>query len=192
MSAPAASGRRPTMIVVGAAAAAGLATISMLAVASDLRSERRHGTVCTVPALPGRVVDVTLIDMSPGMMQGGQNQWRTWHHGMMRVAVNPMTVAHGQVSLRVSNAGVLKHELVVLPLAASAAVGQRIVGNDGQVDETGAVGEASHNCGAGSGEGIKSGSSGWVTLSLPAGRYELLCNLPGHYNAGMFTELTVT
>jgi len=27
---------------------------------------------------------------------------------------------------------------------------------------------------------------------LAAGRYELLCNLPGHYAAGMYTELDVT
>ena len=30
-----------------------------------------------------------------------------------------------------------------------------------------------------------------MTLTLAPGRYELICNLPGHYAAGMFTELTV-
>lgn len=42
------------------------------------------------------------------------------------------------------------------------------------------------------GEGILPSGSGWVTLDLQPGRYELLCNLPGHYRAGMYTELTVT
>lgn len=35
-------------------------------------------------------------------------------------------------------------------------------------------------------------SNGWVTLHLPTGRYELLCNLPGHYTVGMYAELDVT
>jgi uncharacterized cupredoxin-like copper-binding protein len=35
------------------------------------------------------------------------------------------------------------------------------------------------------------GASGWVTVTLPPGRYELVCNLPGHYAAGMYTQLTV-
>lgn len=35
-------------------------------------------------------------------------------------------------------------------------------------------------------------TAGWTTLDLPAGRYELICNLPGHYAAGMYTELTVS
>ena len=30
-----------------------------------------------------------------------------------------------------------------------------------------------------------------MTLTLRAGRYELLCNEPGHYAAGMFTEFDV-
>ena len=47
-------------------------------------------------------------------------------------------------------------------------------------------------CGAGAGDGIDPGSIGWVTLNLPPGTYELLCNLPGHYAAGMYTELTIT
>jgi len=33
------------------------------------------------------------------------------------------------------------------------------------------------------------GTTGWVTLHLAPGRCELICNLPGHYARGMFTEL---
>lgn len=29
------------------------------------------------------------------------------------------------------------------------------------------------------------------TLSLPPGHYELVCNHPGHYRAGVFAELDV-
>jgi uncharacterized cupredoxin-like copper-binding protein len=110
---------------------------------------------------------------------------------MMTVTATPRAVASGAVSLRVANTGYLTHELVVLPLAPGEQPGQRAPGADGKVAETGRVGEASASCAAGAGDGIASGSSGWTTLIVSAGRYELLCNLPGHYTGGMWTELDV-
>ena len=47
-------------------------------------------------------------------------------------------------------------------------------------------------CAEGAGQGILPGTSGWVSITLEPGRYELVCNLPGHYAAGMYTQLTVT
>lgn len=35
-------------------------------------------------------------------------------------------------------------------------------------------------------------ASGWVTLDLPAGDYELVSNLAGQYAAGMYVELRVS
>ena len=90
------------------------------------------------------------------------------------------------------NAGTLTRELVVLPLPDGRAAGTRAVGSDGTVDESTSAGEASANCAEGAGEGILPGSSSWATLELKPGRYELVCNLPGHYSAGMYTVLTVT
>jgi hypothetical protein len=161
---------------------------------------------CSVPSLPGTVVDVTLTDMG-GRMTGTDGSWggrmpggmmggpMMSGHGaagaMMRVLVTPDAAAVGTVSLRVRNTGWMTHELVILPLSDGAAVGQRGVGGDGRVDETGSVGEVSRSCGAGAGDGLAAGSTGWTTLQLPAGRYELVCNLPGHYAAGMRALLIV-
>ncbi len=65
------------------------------------------------------------------------------------------------------------------------------------MDETGSLGEASRTCGVGEGMniapyGIAAGASGWTAITLPPGRYELICNIAGHYWAGMYTELDVT
>ena len=143
------------------------------------------------PGAAGTVVDVSLIDMNGmgGMMRGGQSSWRTWHAGMMRVISSTQNATAGTVSLRVTNQGVITHELVVLPLAAGQRVGNRAVGQDGKVDETGSLGEVSKSYAAGAGDGLSPGSSGWSTLTLPSGRYELICNLPGHYRAGMYARL---
>jgi uncharacterized cupredoxin-like copper-binding protein len=45
---------------------------------------------------------------------------------------------------------------------------------------------------AGAGEDIAPGDASWVILALKPGRYEVVCNLPGHYAAGMYGELDVT
>ena len=173
---------------------------------------------CTVPSLPGSVVDVRLVDagamgsgmgggmmgggmmgggmmgggMMGGGMMGGAGRSQSYPAGMMRLADLPSSVHHGAVSFRVTNAGWRTHEMVVLPLAAGQQVGERAVGSDGTVSEAGSRGEASASCAAGEGDGITAGSTGWVTLHLPAGRYELVCNLPGHYAAGMYAELDVS
>jgi uncharacterized cupredoxin-like copper-binding protein len=142
-------------------------------------------TSCSAPSLPGQVVDVTLTDMN--MMQGGMMAG----YGTGRVLVDSSQVHTGTVSVRVANMGVLMHELVIFPLT-SGSVGERTVGADGRVSESGSLGEASATCAAGAGEGIASHAMGWVTLQLPVGRYELICNIPGHYEAGMHAELDVS
>ena len=136
---------------------------------------------CSPPVLPGQTVDVVLSDMG-GMMMGGR---------MMRATATPSTVPPGEVSFRVWNSGMMVHELVVLALPADGP-GTRSVGSDGRVSEEGSFGEASRSCGEGAGEGIAPGAMGWVSLHLDPGRYELICNLPGHYAAGMFAELDVS
>ncbi len=143
-----------------------------------------YADTCTPPAnLPGATINVAVFDMGMGMGMRSA--------GRMGLSAFPSTVSKGKVNIFVSNMGMRTHELVVLPLANGQSVGTRIVGSNGRVDETGSLGEASNNCGSGSGDGILAGSRGWVTLNLAPGRYELLCNLPNHYSAGMYQEIVV-
>ena len=110
----------------------------------------------------------------------------------MQLLADSSTVAAGSVSFVATNRSPTTHELLLLPLAAGQQVGQRHVDADNTVSETGSLAEASNACGAGSGGGITPGASSWVTIHLTPGRYELVCNLPGHYAAGMYTLLTVS
>ncbi|MDQ2845916.1 MAG: hypothetical protein M3Y77_06125 [Actinomycetota bacterium] len=143
---------------------------------------------CSAPgSLPGHTVRVTLADMGMTRMMGGTAPMGA--HMMLHA--NPAMVPVGQVSVVVSNMGWRAHELVILPLAAGATAGQRIVGSGGKVAETGSLGEASGNCSVGAGSGIPAGRVGWVTVTLAAGTYELVCNLPNHYADGMFQKIVV-
>lgn len=145
-----------------------------------------HAT-CSAPSMPGHTVRVTLADMGMTAPMRGVAPMGA----RMMLRATPTSVAAGTVSFVASNRGWRTHELVILPLAAGASAGQRIPGSDGRVDETGSLGEASSSCAAGTGEGIASGAAGWTTVTLEAGRYELVCNLRNHYANGMFDEITV-
>jgi uncharacterized cupredoxin-like copper-binding protein len=179
---------RTRFVLLAGLAAVALAAASVTAIALSTSAgqpnQASNSAVCRVPALPGTQVTVVLSDMG-AMMNGGMMGGRM----MLRLA--PQTVPAGTVSFLALNHGTVTHELVVLPLASGASAGTRTVGADNRVGEGGSVGEASNECKAGAGEGIAPGDASWVTLTLKPGRYELVCNLPGHYAAGMYGELEV-
>ena len=149
---------------------------------------RMSRLTCSAPAsLPGQRVLVMLGDMGMSRMMSGPAPLG----GHMMLRALPAQVSAGTISFVVANMGWRTHELVVLPLAPGQKAGQRVPGADGRVDEAGDRGEASASCAAGEGDGIRSGSVGWVTLDLAAGRYELVCNLRNHYANGMHQLLVV-
>jgi uncharacterized cupredoxin-like copper-binding protein len=123
-----------------------------------------------------------MMGQRSGMMSGGS----------MRLSADHATVPHGTVSFLATNGGSINHEMVILPLPASQSVGARATGADAKADEAGSLGEASNSNGKGAGQGVVPGASSWITVTLAPGQYELVCNLPNHYTAGMYTQLTVT
>jgi uncharacterized cupredoxin-like copper-binding protein len=165
------------------------------------RMGREAATCATSAPTTGTTVRVVLMDMGghggrPGMMSGwmagaGWSARSRAMHGRMLLVAVPHVVSAGQVTFVAVNRGWRLHELVVLPLGSHTPIGRRSVGADRAVDERGALGEASRSCGADTGEGIRPGSTGWTTLRLTPGRYELVCNRPGHYAHGMYAELVV-
>ena len=213
---------RARLVTGVAVAAVVLGVISTLAIATLSGAFPRSGpaavpypagvpwapsTRCEVPALSGTAVGVRVAEMGAmmgapsvrgrgmgGWYRGGGDAGQAWPPGMgwMDMTISPTPVAAGEVSLWMANLGWRPHELVVLPLAQGQGVGQRPTGTDGKIDEAGSLGEASASCAAGDGDGVVPGATGWTTLTLPAGRYELVCNYPGHYRAGMYAELDVT
>jgi uncharacterized cupredoxin-like copper-binding protein len=189
--------RTRTLVILSAVVVLVLAAASTLAIGAT-RGHRNsftygpassYGTRCSIPHLPGTVVQGTLMNAG-GPMMGGPIMGGV-AGGMMRLTATPTSVPAGQVSFVATNMGSVNHEFVILPLAANQIVGTRASQSDGTIDETGSLGEASNSCGAGAGAGIAPGASSWVTVTLAPGRYELVCNLPGHYAAGMYTQLTV-
>ena len=94
------------------------------------------------------------------------------------VAPKPADVASGPVTFNVSNAGKVEHEFVVVKTSKPAS---DLLKNR-KPDETGNVGEIGS---------VKPGQTKALKLDMAAGHYALLCNLPGHYAAGQYADLTV-
>ena len=185
---------RTRIFLLSALAAVALAAGSVTAIAVAVSSgqpaaapgvQGQASAACRPASLPGTRVTVVLGDMG-AMMNGGMMR------GGMMLHVTPRSAPAGPISFVALNHGTVTHELIVLPLAPGAAPGSRTMGAGNRVSEDGSLGEASNDCAAGAGEGSAPGHACWVTLVLKPGRYEVLCNLPGHYAAGMYAELDVT
>jgi len=101
-----------------------------------------------------------------------------------RISAAPTRVAAGDVVLSVRNRGPERHEFIVVR-AHGAALPLRVDGVT--VDE-----DALKAAKVGALEPGTPGSLRELRLRLAPGRYELFCNMAGHYLGGMHTELVVS
>lgn len=97
----------------------------------------------------------------------------------LAMTVSATQVGAGKVTFHVTNAGTVAHEMVVIRTAKRAA---DLPMESGEASEAGSAGETGD---------MAAGTSKDLTLTLAAGHYALICNLPGHYAGGMHTDLTV-
>ena len=91
----------------------------------------------------------------------------------------PKSAKAGKITFVVHNKGKLSHEFIVvktnrpagkLPLKGAVA---KLTGVKGKIKP------------------FKPGQTRKLALTLKAGKYVLLCNLPGHYKAGQYAAFTV-
>lgn len=101
-----------------------------------------------------------------------------WH-----VTLSRTSVPAGSVLFTVRNSGKLSHQFIVLRTSLAAA---KLPMKGSQVDlkKAGKV--------LGQIPRLAPGKTMRVMLTLPRGRYVLLCNLPAHYMSGQFTTFRVT
>jgi uncharacterized cupredoxin-like copper-binding protein len=102
----------------------------------------------------------------------------------MGIKVLPAVVRAGKVTFKVKNDSKdTIHEMIVMFLADPKKP-LPYIDAENRVDEdkAGDKGEVSE---------LDPGKSGALTVDLKAGKYLLICNVPGHYGAGMWTEFTV-
>jgi uncharacterized cupredoxin-like copper-binding protein len=97
------------------------------------------------------------------------------------VFLSPDSVAAGTWRFEVTNGGALLHEFVLLQFDGDPAA----IPLDGNVVDRSAVEVLAEV------EDLNPGESGSSDATLAPGTYVVLCDIPGHYIAGMWTLLTV-
>lgn len=103
----------------------------------------------------------------------------------MRVVVSPDKLSAGSQVFTITNAGAVEHELLVFKsdLAASAYP----LKSPGTLNE-----EAPGVTKISDGDNLKAGQSVTRTIDLSkSGKYLFVCNLPGHFGAGMYQEVVI-
>lgn len=102
----------------------------------------------------------------------------------MKFQLSQSTVPAGTVEFVVTNKGKMPHEMVViktdLPLDKLPLKGDKL-------DED----KAGQKIGEIEDDELKSGITKTLKVNLTPGKYLIVCNLPGHFKAGMRTFLTV-
>ncbi|MGD2060444.1 MAG: cupredoxin domain-containing protein [Acidimicrobiia bacterium] len=96
------------------------------------------------------------------------------------IELDQSSVPSGTISISVTNEGSMVHEIEVF------------AGDQTDLPVTQGVADTSSLDLVDEIEDIVPGTSVTLDLDLPAGEYVILCNLPGHYQMGMVTRLTVT
>jgi uncharacterized cupredoxin-like copper-binding protein len=97
------------------------------------------------------------------------------------ITLDKTTVSPGSLTFNIANGGTIEHEFVVIDTDTPAA---QLPQADGEADEDQleVVDEA---------EDIAAGGNATLTVDLDPGHYAIICNVPGHYSAGMHVDLTV-
>ena len=139
----------------------------------------------------GAAVAALLGVASAGLAQAAEidNVTLQEKNGMFAIDVAQKDLKAGKVTFDVINKGAdMQHEMIVVQLTPqqaadptslpynenSATVDEEKINDRGEVSE------------------LDPGKEGSLTLDLQPGDYMLLCNVPGHYKAGMYTIIHVS
>ncbi len=147
-------------------------------------------TAASGAAMAASVIHVSLWDKGADMQMvtGQEYQPNTkidLSKATMGIKAMPDMAKAGVVTFKVTNNSKdTIHEMIVMQLD-KAGDALPYLKNENRVDEdkAGDKGEVSE---------LDPGKSGSLTVDLKPGKYLLICNVPGHYASGMWTEFTVT
>lgn len=139
-----------------------IGTVSLLSAACSSSSAPSADGESTAPdPAAGATVDITITDTS--------------------LTPAPDSVSAGEVTFDATNEGEATHEFEVFQADVDPAdlpVENNVANTEGMT----LLGEV---------EDLTPGGTGSLTLDLPAGSYIIMCNLPGHFDMGLHSTLTV-
>jgi hypothetical protein len=139
------------------------------------------GAACGDDSSSGNGGDTSSNDTSGGDTSGGGGNEVTAVVKDFEISLDPTSSPAGQTKFKVTNEGPAVHEFVVFK--SDLAADKLPVDDEGLVDEAGEgvelIGEV---------EDMEPNSTHDLSEDLDAGKYVIICNIPGHYKLGMATE----
>jgi uncharacterized cupredoxin-like copper-binding protein len=141
------------------------------------------------PSFAATVVTVDLwdkganVDMPKGLVYAAPGL--DLSKAAMGMRLSRPSATAGEVTFNVVNSSKdMIHEMIVMYRRDPTTL-LPFIDNENRVDEdkAGDKGEVSE---------LSPGQSGSLTVTLAPGKYVLVCNVPGHYGAGMWAEFEVT
>lgn len=105
--------------------------------------------------------------------------------GEMKISLDQPTIQSGEVVFNVANHAMTEeHEMILVKLtSADQKIPLNTTKHRVDENELNTLGEVAD---------LKPSDTGTLNVTLKPGSYLLLCNIKGHYEAGMWTRLTVT
>jgi uncharacterized cupredoxin-like copper-binding protein len=149
------------------------------------RARPGMATVLSVVALITSVVAIGFSAHTKSVTAAGAVPNVAVAESDFRIQATPATVKGGLVDFTVSNAGPSAHEFLIF--RADQAPNALPTGSDGRVDESSDQITKVFD----SGDNIAPNGSKVFHAALTPGNYVMVCNLPGHYMAGMHEAFTV-
>jgi uncharacterized cupredoxin-like copper-binding protein len=157
------STRTRTVVVIAAAVLIAAAAIGLVSLAGSLGGDDKPSTPPKQAAAPAAAgPSIVNVQLSDFKIQPSR-----------------AAVPAGKVTFVAKNTGDEEHEMVVVRTNKAAG---SLAGGKSEASEAGSVGEIGE---------FKAGGTERKAFNLKPGHYVLLCNVPGHYKAGMYTAFTV-
>ena len=109
----------------------------------------------------------------------------------MSITLSQTYAPAGKVSFLITNDGTMDHEMVVLR-TDQPADSFKITGFEGESNRFNEDAKGLTNVGETGDPAMKPGTSKMLTIDMAPGHYAIVCNLNGHYAAGMHQDFWVT
>ena len=122
-------------------------------------------------------LDIVPATVATTNVKGTEKEWN--------IALDSYTHAAGSITFNLSNAGTIAHEFLVVRTKSFAnELLAKVDPTTNRIDETflDVVNEQPE---------YSPGVPGSVTVTLTPGHYVVMCNIPGHYKAGMYSDFDV-
>ena len=166
---------------------------AVLLVACSAHPPEVAGTVVFIPGYQGgKVAASAPVEGYPSPIPVVTATLSDTSSTTMSIELSQPYAPAGKVSFLITNAGTMDHEMVVLKTDQSAGSFDTTTGFEGEPNRFDEDAKGLTNVGETGDPAMKPGTQKMLTIDMATGHYAIVCNLSGHYAAGMHQDFWVT